>query len=231
MTENTTNEAAWALVKSFQETNQAVVNSIVAATEHNTKFAQRFFSEGMEILKANQAAAEDIIAAQQRTTHFMQNFFSEEMDVLKTNQAIASNIASVQKRNTEFVQRFFTEGVDTLKNQAERARALVGDLQEKVQAQQEAFQRLTQESMQTYLNAFRDPFSSYQQTVEAAQAASQQGLESLQKATQQTVDTAQAASRQGMENIQKTTQQTADTAHKATQHPVVAHKAAKPSHH
>src|SRR6266567_4616100 len=70
MAEKKANEATWALVKSFQETNQAVVQSIIAAQERNTKFAQSFFSEGMEILKANQAVAEGIIAAQERNTKF-----------------------------------------------------------------------------------------------------------------------------------------------------------------
>ena len=61
MTEKKANEATWALVKSFQETNQGVVQSCIAAQERNTKFAQSFFSEGMEILKASQAAAEGIV--------------------------------------------------------------------------------------------------------------------------------------------------------------------------
>src|SRR5579872_791039 len=63
MTEKKVNEATWALVKSFQETNQTVVQSIIAAQERTTKFAQRFFNEGMELLKASQAVAGDIVAA------------------------------------------------------------------------------------------------------------------------------------------------------------------------
>ena len=98
MTEKKTNEATWALIKSFQETNQAIVKSIIAAQERNTQFAQRFFSEGMEILKANQATVEDIVAAQERTTKFTQRFFTEGMEVLKTNQA-------VKKRCVNFVVR------------------------------------------------------------------------------------------------------------------------------
>ena len=73
----------------------------------------------------------------------------------------------------------FTEGVETLKSQAESARALVEELQQRTQEQQEAFQRLTQESMDAYMDFFRDPLSVYQQTVDAAQTATQQGLENI----------------------------------------------------
>ena len=60
---------------------------------------------------------------------------------------MSENISAIQERNMKFVQGFFSEGVETLKSQAESARTLVENLQQKVQEQQEAFQRLTQESM------------------------------------------------------------------------------------
>src|SRR6202049_5334223 len=107
MTVKKATEATWALVKSFQETNQAVVQSIIAAQERTTQFGQSFFSEGMEILKANQAAAADIVAAQERNMQFTQRFFTEGMEVLKTNQAVSKNIAAIQERNMQFVQSFF----------------------------------------------------------------------------------------------------------------------------
>src|ERR1700680_4329546 len=96
MTEKKANEATTALIKSFQETNQAVVQSTIAAQERNTKFAQSFFSEGMDILKSSQAAAEGIVAAQERTTKFTQSFFTEGMEVLKSHQAVSENIAAIQ---------------------------------------------------------------------------------------------------------------------------------------
>jgi hypothetical protein len=43
-----------------------------------------------------------------------------------------------------------------------------------LQEQQEAFQRLTQESMEAYMDFFQDPLSVYQQTVDAAQKATEQ---------------------------------------------------------
>ena len=83
MADQKVNEATWALVKTFQETNQAIIQSIIAAQERTMKFAQSFFTEGMDILKSCQAAAEQIVAAQERTTTFTQRFFTEGMEVLK----------------------------------------------------------------------------------------------------------------------------------------------------
>src|SRR5260221_11751319 len=101
MTEKKANEATWALVKSFQETNQAVVKSIIAAQERTTKFAQSFFSEGMEILKANQAAAVEIVAARERTTKLTTSFLTGGMEVLKGNQAESREIAAIRNPNSQ----------------------------------------------------------------------------------------------------------------------------------
>src|SRR6266496_2685753 len=88
MADKKVNEATWALVTSFQETNQAIVQSIITAQERDMKFAQSFFTEGMDMLKSCQAAAEKIVAAQERNTSFTQRFFTEGMDVLKTKQGL-----------------------------------------------------------------------------------------------------------------------------------------------
>src|SRR5712692_3451839 len=84
MTDKKISEAAWTLVTSFQEVNQAVAEHLVSAQERNRKLAERFFTEGMEVLKANQAAAEDLVAAQERTNQYVQGFFNEGMEVLKS---------------------------------------------------------------------------------------------------------------------------------------------------
>jgi len=46
--------------------NQAVADS-VAAQERSVQYTQRFFTEGMEMLKANQQGARSLMAAQERT--------------------------------------------------------------------------------------------------------------------------------------------------------------------
>ncbi len=56
----------------------------MSAQERNRKLAERFFTEGMEVLKANQAAAQGLVAAQERTLQYVQGFFNEGMEVLKS---------------------------------------------------------------------------------------------------------------------------------------------------
>ena len=84
MTDNKVTDAAWTLLTSFQEANQAVAEHLVSAQERNRKLAERFFTEGMEVLKANQAAGQGLVAAQERTNQYVQGFFNEGIEVLKS---------------------------------------------------------------------------------------------------------------------------------------------------
>ena len=61
MADQKTNDAAQALLKSFQETNQVITESIAATQERTTEFAQSFFTKGMDIFQANQAVAQNIV--------------------------------------------------------------------------------------------------------------------------------------------------------------------------
>ena len=217
MADQKATEAAQALLKSFQETNQlitermtttqgsarqfaqsfftegmgvlkanqTVAQNIVAAQERTMGFAQRFFTEGMEILKANQTVAERLIAAQERTTEFAQRFFSEAMEVLKTHQTLGQSMVAAQEHNMSFFQSFFNEGMEALKGQVESARILLQELGEKNQEQQEAFQQLTKQSLVNYFDFLSDPLSAYQQSVEAAQVATRQALNAVQKTSEQ----------------------------------------------
>ncbi len=84
MTDNKVTDAAWTLLTSFQEANQAVAERLISAQERNRKLAERFFTEGMEVLKANQAAGQGLVAAQERTNQYVQGFFNEGIEVLKS---------------------------------------------------------------------------------------------------------------------------------------------------
>jgi len=53
MAENTVNEATRSLIQSLRESNQAIVDSAVAAQERNAKFAQSVLENGIEVLKSH----------------------------------------------------------------------------------------------------------------------------------------------------------------------------------
>jgi hypothetical protein len=72
MADKKASDAAQALLKSFQETNQVITENMAATQERSKQFAQSFFTEGMGVLKANQAVAQSIVAAQERNMKFFQ---------------------------------------------------------------------------------------------------------------------------------------------------------------
>jgi len=53
MADQKANDAAQALLKSFQETNQVITESIASTQERTAEFAQSFFTKGMDIFQAN----------------------------------------------------------------------------------------------------------------------------------------------------------------------------------
>ena len=65
MADKNVSEAAWTLITSFQDANQAVAEYLVSAQERNRKLAKRFFTEVIEVLKANQAAVQGLVATQE----------------------------------------------------------------------------------------------------------------------------------------------------------------------
>ena len=185
MAEKTAHEAIWTLIQSFQETSQTIVESFVVSQERNRNLAQSFFTDGMAVLKANQEAAEKLLTAQERNRELAQRFFSDGMEILKANQEAAQSLVSAQEGNVKYAQRFFSDGTQILENQAESVRTLMQELERQMKKQQEALQALAHISVESYIDFLRSPLTYYQQTLEAAEALTRQGLEQFQKATQQ----------------------------------------------
>jgi hypothetical protein len=132
--------------------------------------------------------------------------------VQETNEAIAASFVAAQERNMKLVQSLYKHAMEALEGQAESTRVLMEELgqharkqQEVLQkmASQEVLQKVVKETMDTYTNFLRSPFTYYQQALEAAETATRQGLENFQKAS----DRFQKATQQGIESFQKATRQ------------------------
>ncbi len=105
----------------------------------------------------------------------------------ETTQLITENIVAAQERNMKFVQSTFTNALEVLRSNLDATRALMQDLEQQTKKQQEAFQKLTpggteNQWMETYMAFLRAPLTSYQQTLGAAEKATQFGLETFDKA-------------------------------------------------
>ncbi len=192
----TVHEAIWKLIQSFQETNQTIAESFVASQERNRNLAQSFFLDGMAVLRANQEAAEKLLTAQERTRELAQRFFSDGMEILKTNQEAAKSLVSAQEGNVKYAQRFFTDGTQILEGQAEGVQTLMQELERQMKKQQEALQTLAHATVESYVDFLRSPLTYYQQTLEAAEALTRQGLEQFQKAALQMQNVLQPPNKQ-----------------------------------
>ena len=153
MTTKEINEATVNLTKSWQETNKAIADNLVAAQERNLRFAQSVFENGVEVLK-NQA--EDARSV-------MQEFVEQPQKQQGTLQTLADSTTVAQKRNLKYAQNVYENGTELLKSHAGGARGLMETLVEQSHTQQEAFQTIARESMNAYVDFLYAPFSFYQQ--------------------------------------------------------------------
>jgi len=119
----------------------------------------------------------------------------------ESNQAIMESTVAAQERNVRYVQSFVQNGTEVLKSNVNSARTLMQILAEQSQKQQETFQALVRESLDTYVDFLFTPFSYYRQAVDTAESIARQGVETVQK-----------IARQGMEAVQKATRQTVQSA-------------------
>ncbi len=193
MAENKVNEAAWNFATSIRETNRAIADSAVAAQERNVRFAQSTFENGVELLKSHTEG----------TRSLMHEVPEQPEDVQGAFLAVIDGAFAAQQRNIRFAQTTFENSVELLKSHAEGTRNLMQSVVEQSQQQQEVFRTLARESMNAYADFFRAPFSYYQQALDTAKTAGEQGLENVQKVT----ENVQKATRQGLENVQNVARQ------------------------
>jgi len=66
--QNSVNETALGMLRSLRESNQAVTDSVPALQEHNIKFAQNVFTNGLEVLKSHSltCSISDLMIAAER---------------------------------------------------------------------------------------------------------------------------------------------------------------------
>lgn len=77
--EKKVNDVASSLVDSLQETNRAIVESIVAAQERNIKFAQSTFSSAMEVLRSHMESTRALMKEFEQQARKQQEAFQKMM--------------------------------------------------------------------------------------------------------------------------------------------------------
>ncbi len=92
--------------------------------------------------------------------------------IREANQAFTDSMVAAQERNIRYAQSVLINGMEVLKGQAAGTRALTQEMVDLYQKQQEAYQALVTESVNTYMDMMRTPVSYYKEALEFAEAAS-----------------------------------------------------------
>lgn len=122
------------------------------------------------------------------------------------NEALVESLVVAQERNLKYAQSVFESTIEVLKSQVAGMRSL---MEQQAKKQQEAFQKLTPESVassapDTYFGLFSIPLAYFQQILDLLESVSRQGLESFQKAT----ESFEQVTQQGLKQWQEAAQQT-----------------------
>lgn len=97
--------------------------------------------------------------SQQRQVNEAAEKFAEAIE--ESYQALADSSVSAQELHAQLTQDFFNGVINNLRTQAESNRGLAEDLVEQQRKQHEAFQALTQESVDVYTDFLNSMFSYY----------------------------------------------------------------------
>jgi len=188
MTDTKATEAAKQLVSSVQETSKAIADTVVAAQERNLAFAQSVLENSVEVLKSHAESTRTLMQELVQEAR-KQQLGPEGLQVV-VNSAIAA-----QERNTKLAQSILENGIEVLKSQVGVTHSLVQELGQQYQKQQNAFQTLAQESMETYRDFLFAPLSFFQKAIDATEASMREGMKSFQQMSQQVASAAEKAAR------------------------------------
>src|SRR6266699_5034403 len=201
MTDTKASEATRKLMSSVQETSKAIADTTVAAQERNLAFAQSVLENSIEVLKSHAESTRTLM--------------QEWVEQAKKQQvgpegllAVVDSAIAAQERNTKLAQGIIENGIEVLKSQVGVTQSLMQELGQQYQKQQDAFQALSQQSMEAYRDFLFAPLTFFQKAMYAAKVATREGMKNFQQMSQQ-----------GMEQFQKATRQAASATEKTARSP------------
>lgn len=201
MTDTKASEATKKLIGSVQETSKAIADTVVASQERNLAFAQSVLENSIEVLRSHAESSRTLI--QELVEQAKKQQVGPE-----GLQAVVDSAIAAQERNAKLAQGILENGIEVLKSQVGVTQTLIQELGQQYQKQQEAFQALSQQSMEAYRDFLFAPLTFFQKAVDAAEVATREGMKNFQQMSQQ-----------GMEQFQKATRQAASATEKAARSP------------
>jgi len=201
MTDTKASEATKKLIGSVQETSKAIADTVVASQERNLAFAQSVLENSIEVLRSHAESSRTLI--QELVEQAKKQQVGPE-----GLQAVVDSAIAAQERNAKLAQGILENGIEVLKSQVGVTQTLIQELGQQYQKQQEAFQALSQQSMEAYRDFLFAPLTFFQKAVDAAEVATREGMKNFQQMSQQ-----------GMEQFQKATRQAASATEKTARSP------------
>jgi hypothetical protein len=111
----------------------------------------------------------------------------------EASKAVAENLVAIQQRNVEFAQNLFSSGVEVLKSNSEGTKALLQELEQQAQKQQQAFQKLAEEMGQSAKQELEQQIQKQQETFQRVarelEEQTQKQQEAFQKLMQSSLKT------------------------------------------
>ncbi len=201
MTDTKASEATKKLIGSVQETSKAIADTVVASQERNLAFAQSVLENSIEVLRSHAESSRTLIQE-------LVEQAKKQQVAPEGLQAVVDSAIAAQERNAKLAQGILENGIEVLKSQVGVTHSLMQELGQQYQKQQEAFQALSQQSMEAYRDFLFAPLTFFQKAVDAAEVATREGMKNFQQMSQQ-----------GMEQFQKATRQAASATEKTARSP------------
>lgn len=84
----------------------------------------------------------------------------------EVNQAIVESAAAVQERNLQFAQRLYSDWLAALQDHTQHNQTLMQQMEHQIQKQQDAYQKLVQESLARYSDSLTSGFAFFEPTLQ-----------------------------------------------------------------
>lgn len=180
MPEGEQTDAARRLTEAFGDSYRKVVQNAVDAQQRNVGLAQGW-AENLSGLMESQAETNRAL------TRTMESYIKVVEEALesqeRTNRALAESLESyrevidravaLQEQNVEASRNFFEGIVGELKAQTDGNLRMAEDMMEGSERQLDAFQKIFQETMGSYMELMNAPYELYRKNMEAFGGRSQ----------------------------------------------------------
>ena len=174
MPEKDQTEAADRLAEVFGESYQKFVDNAVQAQQRNVGLAEGWAGNLSGLMESQAETNQALTRAMQSYVKVVEEALESQE---RTNKALAESLESyrevidrtvaLQEQNVETVRNFFEGTMGEMKSQTEDNLRMAEELVEGSEKQVDAFQRMFQEAIGSYMEMMNAPYDLYRKNLEA----------------------------------------------------------------